>query len=48
MQEIPTTNKNTRLDNKGKHVGGSIGKKENIIMDAPKLDKRGMSTADYR
>lgn len=45
MQEIPK-NKNPRLE-KAKHVGGSIGKKENM-MDAPKLDKRGMSTADYR
>ena len=46
MQEIPT-NKNPRLENKKKHVGGSIGKKESIF-DAPKLDKRGLSTADYR
>lgn len=47
MQEIPKDNKNTRLENKGKHVGGSVGKKESI-MDGPKLDKRGMSTTDYR
>lgn len=45
MQEIPK-NKNPRLE-KGKHVGGSIGKRPSI-MDAPKLDKRGMSTSDYR
>jgi len=45
MQEIPK-NKNPRLENKSKHVGGSIGK-EPSIMDGPKLDKRGMSTSDY-
>lgn len=48
MQEIPKDNKNTRLETNGKHIGGSIGKKESNIMDGPKLDKRGMSTADYR
>ena len=37
MQEIPTTNKNTRLENKGKHIGGSIAKPASIL-DAPKLD----------
>jgi len=47
MQEIPSSNKNKRLETTGKHIGGSIGKKESIY-DGPELDKRGMSTADYR
>jgi len=47
MQEIPTQNKNKRLETNGKHIGGSIAKPASIL-DAPKLDKRGMSTADYR
>ncbi len=32
----------------GSHVGGVFGKRKNSILDAPELDKRGMSTADYR
>lgn len=47
MQDVPIHNKNTRLEKKDKHIGGSVGKKESIY-DGPKLDKRGMSTADYR
>ena len=46
MQEIPK-NKNPRLENKGKHIGGSVSLPESIL-DAPKLDKRGLSVADYR
>jgi len=46
MQEIPK-NKNPRLENKNKHIGGSVGKKESIL-DGPKLDKRGLSISDYR
>jgi len=47
MQEIPINNKNSRLENKNKHIGGSIAP-EPSLMDGPKLDKRGMSTSDYR
>lgn len=47
MQEIPSSNKNKRLEQKDKHIGGSVGKKESIY-DGPKLDKRGLSISDYR
>lgn len=47
MQEIPKDNKNERLEKKGKHIIGHIVQPESL-MDAPKLDKRGLSVADYR
>lgn len=49
MQEISTTNKNNRLEETGKHLGGAVNKKPRpLVFEPVKLDKNGMSISDYR
>ena len=49
MQEVSKNNINPRLENSKKHIGGAAATvKPKSIMDAPSLDKRGMSISDYR
>lgn len=49
MQEIPSTNKNKRLETSSKHLGGAVTKKEiPFVFQGKKLDKQGMALSDYR
>jgi len=40
--------RNILAGDNGIHIGGVLGKRPKSIHDAPQLDKRGMSTSDYR